>query len=96
MSSQTLSIREAAQALLDQIDREAKDGRGVSMSAHVWRRQEELRAALSAHPEPREPTLEMIKQGIWAWSRELHNDTLAATVRRVYLAMSRMEDRSER
>jgi len=58
--------------------------------------QPKLEAALSVHPEPQEPNAEMIQQGVWAWSREPQNDTIAGTVRRVYLAMRRMEDRSER
>lgn len=41
------AIRDAAQALLDQFDAEAKNG-GAAISAHAFRRLEILRAALAA------------------------------------------------
>jgi hypothetical protein len=49
----------------------------------------------AAHETDVEPTPEMIRQGIWAWERNERGST-ADDVRAIYIAMRRMEGRTEK
>lgn len=66
----------------------------------VWSMQKKaemdlLPRAADEPSEPLEPTPEMIRQGIWAWERNERGST-ADDVRAIYIAMRRMEGRSQK